>query len=293
MESARCKAFIASAEHGSFSRAAEELSYTPSGVSQLVSSLENDLGVILLHRTKKGVGLTSAGESLLPAMRSYIQQEDRIYQLAADLRGLNVGEITIASYYSISAHWLPKVLKAFEKDYPNIHIKLMEGISKDIVGWLADASADIGFLSGGGGEPGYDWIPLADDPMLAILPRDHPMAGAESFPVQGFRGESFIMPAFGRDDDVTTLFEKFGIEPSIRFSTQESFAAMSMAESGLGICVMNELITKNWQCGAAMLPLDPPQHITLGMLIPSLDQAAPAVRKFAEYAVRMLTTAET
>lgn len=294
MESARCKAFLSAAEHGSFSRAAEELCYTPSGVSQLVTSLENDLGLILLHRTRKGVSLTAAGDRMLPAMRSYIQQEDRIYQLAAELRGLDVGEITIASYYSISAHWLPRVLKAFEKDYPNIHIKLMEGINPDIIGWLADASADVGFMSGGDGLGlGYDWIPLAEDPMLAILPRDHPMANAESFPVSGFNKESFIMPAFGRDYDVAALFEKFGIEPSIRFSTAESFAAISMAESGLGICVMNELITKNWQCDAVKLPLDPPQHITLGMLIPSLEQAAPAVRKFAEYAVRMLTQNET
>ena len=291
MESARCKAFIKSAELGSFSRAGEALSYSPSGVSQLVTALEAEFGFPLLHRTKKGVTLTEAGEKLLPAVRTFIQQEERMFQLAAEVKGLDVGQITIASYYSISNHWLPKVISAFEKDHPHIRIRLMEGIRKDVIGALRDASADIGFMSSGGGL-GFDWLPLAEDPMLAVLPRAHPAAARESFPVEDFSKESFIMPAFGHDDDVTALFERFRIEPNIKFSTLESFAAMSMVESGLGISVMNRLITVNWQCDVALLPLDPPQSITLGMALPSLAQAAPAVRKFAEYTVRMLVRRE-
>lgn len=292
METARCKAFIASAEQGSFSRAAEVLSYTPSGVSQLVTALENELGFALLHRSKKGVTLTPAGEKLLPAVRMLLQQEERLFQLGAEVRGLDVGEITIASYYSISAHWLPGVVAAFQKDFPNIRIKLLEGIRPEIVEWLSDAGADIGFMSDGG-LPDWDWIPLAKDPMLAVLPKDHPLAGADRYPVARCETEDFIMPAFGRDADVAALFQRFGLAPNIRFSTLESFAAMSMVESGIGMTVMNELITKKWQCDVVMLPLDPPQSITLGMAIPSLDQAAPAVRKFAEYAVRMLTRGES
>lgn len=288
MESARCKAFIRAAELGSFSRAGEALGYTPSGVSQLVTALEAEFGFPLFHRTKKGVTLTEAGEKLLPAVRSFLRQEERMFQLAGEVKGLDVGKITIASYFSISNHWLPKVIRAFEQDYPHIRIQLMEGIRREVVEWLRTAKADIGFMSGGDGI-GFDWIPLAEDPMLAVLPRNHPAAGKKRFPIGDFAGESFIMPAFGRDDDVAALFDKFHIEPSIKFSTLESFAAMSMVESGLGISVMNGLITKNWQCDVVMLPLDPPQCITLGMALPSLEQAAPAVRKFAEYSIRLLT----
>ena len=287
MESARCKAFIMAAELGSFSRAGEALSYSPSGVSQLVTALETEFGFPLLHRTKKGVTLTAAGEKLLPAVRGFIQQEERMYQMAAEVKGLDVGEIAIASYYSISNHWLPKVISAFEKDHPHIHIRLMEGIRQDVIRHLRDSSADIGFMSSGDGL-GFDWIPLAEDPMLAVLPKDHPSAKLDSFPVEEFAREGFIMPAFGNDDDVAALFDKFHIEPNIRFSTFESFAAMSMVESGLGVSLMNRLITVNWQCDVVKLPLDPPQSIILGMAIPSLAQAAPAVRKFAEYAVYKL-----
>ena len=283
MDTSRCRAFLASAENGTFTKAAEVLNYTTSGVSQLVTALEADLGLTLLNRTRKGVHLTQAGERLLPIVRSFLQQEQRIFQAAAEIKGLDVGEITIASYSSISTHWLPPIIKRFRADYPNISIRLMEGIRQEVKGWLEESRADIGFLSSGSDLSDYEWIPLAKDPMLAVLPRDHPLADHKSYPVLQCVREDFIMPALGRDDDVAALFERFQIEPNILFSTLENYAAISMIESGLGMSIMNELITKNFQADVVMLPLDPPQSITLGMAIPSPDTVPPAVRRFAEY----------
>lgn len=291
MEPSRCKAFLAAADQGSFAKAAEELNYTPSGVSQLVAALEKEFGFPLFIRKKKGVDLTAEGKQMLPAVRTFVQQERSIYQAAADIRGLSVGEIVIASYSSISTHWLPKVIKQFRADFPNIRIKLMEGIRQEVIQWLEESRADIGFLSYGS-DLTYDWIPLAEDRMLAVLPKTHPMACADSYPVLRCASEDFIMPAFGRDDDVAALFERFQIEPNILFSTLENYAAISMIENGLGMSIMNELITRCWQSEVVMLPLDPPQHITLGIAVPSLDSTAPAVRKFLEYAVHMLTQNE-
>ncbi len=290
MELSRCRAFLAAVDHGSFTGAAEELNYTPSGVSQLVAALEKELGFSLFIRKKKGVELTAEGKQMLPSVRAFVQQERSVCQTAAEIRGLSVGEIVIASYSSISTHWLPRVIKQFRTDYPNIRIRLMEGIRQEVVQWLEESRADIGFLSYGD-DLLYDWIPLAEDRMLAVLPKEHPLAGAESYPVLRCGSEDFIMPAFGRDDDVAALFERFGIEPNILFSTLENYAAISMIENGLGMSIMNELITRSWQSDVIMLPLDPPQYITLGMALPSAENAAPAVRKFAEYAVRLLTRA--
>ena len=106
MESARCKAFVTAAETGSFSKAGEVLGYTPSGVSQLVTSLERELGLPLLGRNRKGVTLTENGRRLLPAVREFLQQENRIYQLAGEMSGLLVGSVTIATYSSVATHWL-------------------------------------------------------------------------------------------------------------------------------------------------------------------------------------------
>ena len=147
MDTARCRAFVAAAESGSFTKAAEILNYTTSGISQLVTTLESDFDLILLERTRRGVKVTDAGEKLLPVIRAFLLQEQRMFQVSEEIKGLDVGEITIASYSSISTHWLPAIIKKFRADYPNIHIHLMEEIRQEVKGWLDEASADIGFLS--------------------------------------------------------------------------------------------------------------------------------------------------
>lgn len=291
METARCRAVLAAAETGSFSRAAEVLRYTPSGVNQLVTAFENELGFSVFRRSTKGVSLTENGQLLLPTVREFLRQEDRIFELSAEMNGLLIGSVTIASYSSIATHWLPAVISAFQRDYPQIHIKLMEGIWQEVSKWLDDRAADIGFFSYQEGMP-YEFIPLAEDPMLAVLPRDHPMANAECYPLENCKYDRFIMPALGCDDDIEALFTQNGIEPNVQFTTLESFSVMSMVEQGLGMSVMNKLITEKRVCDIAMLPVDPPASITLGIALHSRADLSPAVRRFLKYAVRMLTKQE-
>lgn len=283
MESARCKALIAAAECGSLSKAAEQLNYTASGVSQLISAMETDFGFALLKRTTKGVSLTLEGEQMLPVIRAFVQQENRMYELAANINGLDIGTINIAAYSSIATHWLPKVIAGFKQKYPNIHINMMEGVRQEVLRWMDEGKADIGLLSGGD-DMHYEWIPLADDPMIAVLPKNHPLAQAEKYPLSSCEGEKFIMPAMGRDDDVVKMFRKYGIEPDIAYSTNESFSAWSMVENGLGISITNELLMHGWNCEVAKVPIDPPEKITLGMILPSVKHASPAVKRFVKYA---------
>ena len=70
---------------------------------------------------------------------------------------------------------------------------------------------------------------------MTVLPPDHPYAGADSYPITLCRSEKLILPGFGHDDDAIALFDEFGIEPNISFSTVESFSALQMVEKGLGI----------------------------------------------------------
>lgn len=291
MESARCKAFMYAADTGSFTKAAERLNYTPSGVSQLVGALENETGLTLLRRTRKGVTLTPDGEILLPAVREFLEKENRIYELAAEVKGLLVGSVTIAAYSSISTHWLPEVIRDFEQDYPQIEIRLMEGIRQEVTRWLDEKKADIGFLSYQEPMP-YEWTPLDYDEMLAVLPKDHLYASKESYPLINCETDSFIMPALGRDDDVVSLFERNGIKLNIHFTTLENFATMAMIEKGLGMSVMNNLITEKWNCDILKIPVDPPSRITLGLAVPSYKQASPAVKRFIKYAVERLKKIE-
>ena len=229
METARCRAFLTAAESGSFSAAAELLGYTPSGVSQLVSALENELGVSLLSRSKRGVALTPSGESLLPAAREMLRQEQRLREQAAELKGLAMGSVTIATYASIARRWLPEVIRAFRADYPQIRIDVVEGIWQELHQMVGERRADMAFMSYAEPMP-YDFVELTKDPMLAILPRDHPLAGAERYPLERCREETFIMPAKGRDVDIVEMLARAGIELQIKVSTLENLSALAMID---------------------------------------------------------------
>ena len=98
MDTSRYQAFLSAAETGSIKNAAEELGYTPSGVSQLIKALEEELGFTLLYRSKKGVSLTLEGRRLRPTIREILESENRLFQTASEMRGLSIGAINIAAY---------------------------------------------------------------------------------------------------------------------------------------------------------------------------------------------------
>ena len=267
------------------------LSYTPSGVSQLVSSLEEELNLQLLHRSKKGVSLTEDGSTMLPLMREFIRQENIIRQTASEINGLVRGSLRIASYPSIAIHWLPQVIKAFEQDYPQVEIRLMEGTREEMCQWLDEGKANLALIGYMENMP-YDWIPLAEDPMVAVLPSDHPLAKNKQFNIKECGQERFVMPALGRDPDVLALFEKNGLSPNIHYTTLENISALSLVEQGLGISIMNDLITRNINSNVVKIPLSPAEYLIFGIALQSMDKASPAVKRFIKYAVRYLTQAE-
>lgn len=288
MDSARIKAYVAAVDEGSFTAAGRLLGYTPSGISQLVSALEDDLGFPLLIRKSRGVVMTREGELIYPEAIDYLSKEKSIYRIAAELSGVDVGQVVIASYSSIATHILPAIIKEFTEHYPSINIVMQEGIKTDIEEMISSNSADIAF-STRLQNPTYSWIPFMEDRMVIVLPKSHRYADADHYPVEELCNEAFIMPGEGGDMDTRDLLERFGIEPNIRFTTVENHTAINMVEEGLGIAVMNEYITKSWDADVAIIPLEPSSTITMGISLPSLEGAPPAVRKFIMFATDRLT----
>lgn len=287
MDLKKYKVFLTSIDLGSFTKAAAQLDYTPSGVTHMMNALEDELGFNILTRGKKGVQLTENGERLVPILRELLRLEEDFSQTVSEIKGLNTGTIHIGSYSSIAVHWLPGIIKNFQSDYPNIRIKLMEGIRQEVVTWLEERKIDLGFMSY---QPNmkFDWIPLRDDPMLAVLPLDHPLAKENAYPLKNCESENFIMPACGYDYDVVQLFRNDKISPKIRYETFENYAALSMIECSLGMSVMNELITKGRVCNVAKLPLQPERYISLGIAVPNTDKLSPATKKFIMYSEKQL-----
>lgn len=292
MDIIKCKAFVTAVDEGSFTAAGRILGYTPSGISQLVSAMETELGFSLLTRKSNGVVQTREGETIYPLAVEYIEKENEIYRAATELSGMYKGNVMIATYASIASHTLPAIIKAFTDMHPSINIQIEEATKNRIEKMVSSGKADLAFCSQLS-NPSYEWIPFAEDRMVAVLPQDHPLANERSYPIVNCRKEDLIMPSEGDDADVRELFKRHKIVPNVRLTTLENFTAINMVEKGLGIGIMNEGITRYWQTGTVILPVDPPSSITLGITLPSLDNAAPAVREFVLFAAEQLDASVT
>ncbi len=287
MDILKCKAFVTSVDEGSFTAAGRIMGYTPSGISQLVSAMEAEFGFALLVRKSNGVVPTRQGEYIYPLIQEYIDKETAIYQAATELSGMYKGNVMIATYASTAAHTLPAIIKDFTDMHPSINIQIEEGTKNRIEKMVSAGKADLSFSTRLSNQS-YTWIPFAKDRMVAVLPKDHPDAGRDAYPIKNCRKENLIMPSEGDDADVRALMKEHGIVPNIRLTTLENFTAINMVEKGLGIGIMNEGITRYWQTGTVILPLDPPSEIEIGITVPNLETAAPAVKEFVSFAASVL-----
>lgn len=287
MDINKYKIFLQSVDSGSFSKVAEETGYTPSGIVHMMNTLESEMGFQLLIRSRRGVRLTPDGERVAPILRKLVKWEEQLNQVSSDICGSVSGTITIGTYFSIAVNWLPGVIKQFQKDFPLVQIRLLEGVHQKLDDLLADQRVDFCLFSY---PPNSDaeWIPLREDRMVAVLPASHPYARADAFPIEQYRNAPFIMPAEGYDFDITRVLDRHNITPNVCYSTGEDNAAIAMIEADLGIGLMNELTTRNHKTTAVILPLDPPQNIVMGIAVPSLKKASPAAKRFIEYLTRFL-----
>ena len=236
-------AFIKTAEYGSFTKAAEVLHYSQSGISRMIGDLEKEWRVTLLERSRWGVSLTSDGSRLLARAQKLCEEYRKLQMEVDDLHGVQSGLIRIGTFSSVATHWLPNIIKAFQKDHPNIDYELLLGDYAEIEEWIAEGRVDCGFVRLPA-RPAFETIPLARDDLLAVLPEGHPLAESERVPASALCSEPFILLERGARTDVTEIFEREGLSPRVRFTTWDDYAIMSMVESGLGISILPELILR-------------------------------------------------
>lgn len=129
-------AFVKTVECGSFTKAAEQLSYSQSGISRMINDLEKEWKVVLLERSKSGVKLTSSGMKLLPYAERVCREYEKLQLEVDELQGLKSGLIRIGTFSSVATHWLPNIIKEFQKNYPNIDYEMLLGDYTDIEEWI-------------------------------------------------------------------------------------------------------------------------------------------------------------
>lgn len=284
MESEKCRVLLCAIDKGSITAAAEAMGYTISGVSRMMEALEAEVGFPLLRRSREGVTPTNECCRLLPSFREMVAQAEQCRQIAGEVRGLVSGTVAIGTFSSVATHWLPNMIGAFQKDYPNIDFDILMGTYPEIEQWVMQGRADCGFLHLPT-RADLKTVCLAQDELMAVLSEDHPLAALEKIPASALAEQPFILldKAGERDRDVMQVFERAGIVPKVRFTTLDDYAVMSMVEHGLGVSILPKLILRRIPYRVALRPLEQPVFRQIGLATRPGEELSPAAKRFLSY----------
>lgn len=279
MEVDRCRALLCAIETGSLTAAAEALQYTPSGISRMIAGLESEVGFSLLLREHSGVRPTEACQEMLPSLRALVHSDETCAQLAAQIRGADVGTVVVGTAYSAYYAWLARVISAFHNRCPGIQVQLCGGYSTQLLAKLSAHQVDLAIISEREGT--HNWRAICWDEMMAWIPNDHPLAQCEALPVTAFAEEPYIETYPNEDIDNARVFRRCGIRPNLKFSTMDSLATYSMVEAGLGLSMNNAINGRAWSGSVRIIPLSPPQTVEIG--IAAMPDLTPAARTFFQF----------
>lgn len=269
-------------ELGSFTKAADVLGYTQPAMSQMITSLEKELGIKLLYRSRYGVHLTIEGERLFPDIQKTISQYMSMQELAKKIRGLDTGVIRIGTISSISCHWLPNLIRQFQEHYPNVEFVLPQGDYTSIPEWVRIGEADFGFVN-------PDAVPnvktkfVKEGEHRAVLPLNHPLAQNPYVTLEELAKEPFLLLEEGCLSEPLNAFHNCGLEPRIRLRVHDDYSILSMIEAGLGVSILPELVLRKTNYRVAILPVKPMVIRKIGLITKDKNALPLASKYFIDF----------
>ncbi len=260
----RLKVFREVANRGSFSAAAEELSYTQSAVSQAVAALEAELGVALLERDRRGARPTSAGAALIAHADAILARLDAAEAEVAAIAGVRGGQLTMASFPTAGATIVPLAVATFRAGHPDVSLSLAEGEPEEIAPRLRAGEFDLALLfefegvSEGLGS-GLRRIDLLEDPMYLALPNEHPLADAPRVRLQDLSGESWVQTSASSPcaRHVVRSCHAAGFEPTVTFETDDYQTVQGLVAAGVGVALIPRLALSTVRDDIAVRALHP------------------------------------
>jgi len=275
-------AFVKVVEYGSFTKAADALSYTQSGISRMMNDLESEWGLALFERGRAGISLTSDGLKVLPQLQRICNEHEILMTQIEELHNMQSGIIRIGTFSSVATHWLPNMIKAFKKDYPNIEFELLLGDYTEIESWIIEGRVDFGFLRLPT-KADIETMFVEQDRLLVVIPQDHPLADCDLFPISELLNSPFMLLEKGAKAEISEIFEKHQVSPQISFTTWDDYAIMSMVENGLGISILPELILNRIPYRIVAKELEVPAFRTIGIAMREQKSLSLAAKSFLEY----------
>ena len=289
MELRQLRYCVAVADHLHFTRAAEALHVAQPALSQQIRRLEAELGLELFARTSRSVALTEAGTAVVARARRILAEADAIEQDLDALRGVLRGRVVVGSMQSLGPFDLPGLLADFHAEHPGIDVVLRESTTQRMLATLLADELDLAVATIDEAPPaGLESRRLyTEDLVLAVAP-DHPLAGRRRIRPEALPPGPFIFFREGSGLRAATerVLAAAGIEPQVRFETNELTRVRALASRGLGVAIMPRSDAEGAGPRIAVIAIGPPKlRRSVGLVWRAERRRAPAADAFLRFAL--------
>lgn len=281
----RYEIFCKVIELGSFTKAARELGYTQSSVSQTVKSLENEIGIILIERKKDGIALTSDGKLFYPYIESICAAENALEKKRCELNGLTNSVITIGTFTGISRTVLPMLMKRFQNVHPSVSFVLQQGEYTSIAEWIKNGKVDFGFVNQNT-ETDIEMTPLYEEQMLAVAPSNHIFAQSDSVALADIANEPFILLDEGENSVALTAFSDNGLVPDINYKVTDDYTILAMVRQGLGVSMIYEKVLHGFEQNLTVRKINEQPKRTIAAAYRNRKSIPHAASKFLDFIIK-------
>lgn len=253
---------------GSIQAAADNLGLTPSAVSQHMAALQKQTGLDLFERVGRGIAPTPAAQALLAQSAGPLREWARLDAFVADLREGRSGRLTLGYFASAGAEWMPSVVARLTTEMPDLVLEL---VLTELGGRSRLPDVDVTMdNTENARRPGYRKIPLAEDPYVLAVARDHPLAQRREVGLTELAGESWVTNDYlaspGHRLLVAACAAK-GFSPRFVVQAQDHHSAMAFVGAGVGVTVLPRLAARSAPATVALVRIvDPPVRPLVVML---------------------------
>lgn len=265
---------------GSFAAAAKKLHLTPSAISHAVAGMEQECGFSLFQRAKSGVSLTSGGRRLLPAVQQVLASQETFHQTLEEINGLTRGHVAIGAFNSVCTTWLPPLIKLFRSRNPGIQVEVYQGSYLDVCNWLKEGTVDLGILSEDAARE-FQFTPLSRDRLVCVVPDNFTPQAGDHIRVEEMEGQPVVLQSPGTNIDIRDFFNRHRLSVQISCHVQDDQACIALVESGLGLCVVPELVLKCFARPIRAYPIYPLEYRVIGLAVVPGTTLTPAARELS------------
>jgi DNA-binding transcriptional LysR family regulator len=288
MELRHLRYFVAVAEEGHVTRAAERLGIQQPPLSQQIRALETELDTRLFHRKPRGVELTAAGRAFFDEATAILARVDAAVAAAKRAARGEAGRIGIGFTSSASFHpFVPRTIRAFRERFPLVALTLEESGTTELVEALRRQAIDAAFVRSPVSESADLTIrALLSESMVAAMPSGHKLSAADTvLPLAALARETFVLyrrpVGPGLYDAIIAACDRAGFSPQIGQEAPRMLSTLSLVAAGLGVTLVPESMSRLQAEGVAYRALDPSTQVTAPLnLAYRRSETSAAVRRF-------------